>query len=122
MHSPSSHACKVMYQTRLREQRTQLIVVGGVETPRDIRFRVESGGENLCMSFPCETTEAVVCGVLVQLCERGEVEHAVDEDIDRAASEHHHLANVDEFRRAVADDVNAEQFLRRHSEEQFQQS
>src|SRR5207247_3934281 len=55
--------------------------------------------------------EPVVGRVLVGVAEGGVVEDHVDERVDGAAGVEHHEPDVDELRRALADDVDAEQGL-----------
>jgi len=59
---------------------------------------------------------------LVALCQRGIVEHGVDEVFHFAFERHHRLPDMDEFARAFADDVHAEQFMCFEMEDQFQES
>src|SRR6202521_6346472 len=58
-----------------------------------------------------EVAQAVVGGILIQFGERWEIENQFDERIDRAAGFEHGHAEVDEFGRALAEDLDAQQWL-----------
>ena len=53
--------------------------------------------------------QGVVGGVLVALGKRGVVEDAVDKRLDGAAEGDDHVADVDELRGHLADEVDAQQ-------------
>src|ERR1044072_3322828 len=59
-----------------------------------------------------ELVDAVEGGSLVALGERRVVEDRVDEVVNRALQDHHGLADVQNLGRALADDVDAEDFAR----------
>src|SRR5688572_4399627 len=71
---------------------------------------------------PCERLQSVVCGVLVRVAERGEVEDALDEVVERPAERHHARRDVDQLARALADDRHAENALVVRIEEQFEEA
>ena len=48
---------------------------------------------------------------LITLGQRRIIENRVDEIIDRAAESHHRLPDVDQFARALADDMHAQQLV-----------
>src|SRR5580765_3356665 len=77
--------------------------------------------EELLRRASRQTPETVVGSVFIQLRECGEIEHAVDEHVDRTADGHDHLTDMDELGRPVADDMNTEQLLRRYGEQQLQE-
>src|SRR5439155_9980993 len=69
-----------------------------------------------------EHLQSIVGGVLIDIGDRREVEDILDKDLDRATELHAHLTDVDKLRRALADDVNAEEPERLAIEEQLEQA
>src|SRR5665213_4327087 len=61
-------------------------------------------------------------GHLVRFGQRREIEDVVDEEIDCPVEGHDGLANVDQFRRASADGVNAEDLTRGLVDQQLEHS
>ena len=66
-------------------------------------------------------SQAIVSRVFIHFRKRRIVKNQLDERIDRAAGFNHRRSQMDQFRRAFADHVHAEQFLV-GAEDEFQQS
>src|SRR6185437_8418065 len=71
---------------------------------------------------PRQPVDPVECRRLVALRQRRIIEHRVDEIIHHAAQHHHCLANVHQLRRALANDVHAQNLPRLAMKNQLQPS
>ena len=70
--------------------------------------------------IPIEASDAVECGGLVALGEGGIVKNCIDEVVNRSAKRHNGLADMNELRSSLADDVNAEDLARVTVEDQLE--
>src|SRR5947208_8484254 len=74
------------------------------------------------ISRPPESVDAVQCRGAVALRQRGVIEDVMDEEIDVAAVSQHGLPDVDQFRGALADDMDAEEFFGLAVKDQFEEA
>src|SRR5215469_6722654 len=79
-----------------------------------------SNGSSLLYLVAVQPAEPVECGCLVALCECRVIEDGVDEVIDCAPEDHHSLANVHKFARALANDMHSQHLAGVAMEDQLQ--
>src|SRR4051812_22176043 len=69
-----------------------------------------------------ERLQPIVSRVLERVGKSGEVEHALDEVVERAAIAHHRCGKMDQLARTLADDVHAENALTVWVEDQLHET